>query len=147
MLNIVSICISAVALVVAIYSVVYTQYLNRFALIVCDAYIDQDEPDFPFLLSFKVMNDSPKFVVIESLTISDNVKLCPEFTPPDEPLTMYEEQDPFCGAAVVPSGGGIDFSYYCEAPVSSFIVTITAYHRINRFSKTHSFPVYLYQKQ
>lgn len=38
MLNIVSICISAVALVVAIYSVVYTQYLNRFALIVCDAY-------------------------------------------------------------------------------------------------------------
>lgn len=138
MFDIISICLSSIALVVALYSVFYTHYFNRYSIFVGDVDFDRDEEEgFPFLVSFNLINDSPKYIVIENVQLY-GIDLRPDFEPPLEPMAFHLDQSPFSGTATIPSGNRLELSYFC-ASKSSFTVTVTANRRINGFSKSKSF--------
>ena len=136
--------IAIIALLVAIYSVWYTRKTNNFKVYVDNALISPQQFN-PFLLSFEVLNDSPKAIFLESVSISGHgLKLLPDHKRIEYGDPMYYEDDeqfPFPGTTLLPINKPVEFSYYIEKPVREITITLTTNTYIRCFSKTISFTV------
>lgn len=136
--------IAIIALLVAIYSVWYTRKTNNFKVYVDNALISPQQFN-PFLLSFEVLNDSPKAIYLEAVTISgEGLKLLSDHKRVEYGDPMYYEDDeqfPFSGTTLLPINKPVEFSYYIEKPVREITITLTTNTYIRCFSKTISFTV------
>lgn len=136
--------IAIIALLVAIYSVWYTRKTNNFKVYVDNALISPQQFN-PFLLSFEVLNDSPKAIFLESVSISGaGLKLLLDHEFIEYGDSMYyedDEQSPFTESTLLPANNPVEFSYYIEKPVREITITLTTNTYIRCFSKTISFTV------
>lgn len=136
--------IAIIALLVAIYSVWYTRKTNNFKVYVDNALISPQQFN-PFLLSFEVLNDSPKAIYLESVSISgEGLKLLSDHKRVESKESLAfpdDEQFPFPGTTLLPINKPVEFSYYIEKPVQEITITLTTNTYIRCFSKTISFTV------
>lgn len=136
--------IAIMTLLASFYSVWYTRKTNNFRIHIDNPIISSQNFN-PYLLSFEVLNDSPKAIYLESVSISgDGLKLLldHEFIEYGDPM-YYEddEQSPFIKSTLLPANNPVEFSYYIKEPVKEITVTLTTNTYIRCFSKTISFTV------
>lgn len=136
--------IAILTLLVAIGGVCYTYKTNNFRVYVDNALISPQQFN-PFLLSFEVLNDSPKAIFLESVSISGaGLKLLLDHEFIEYGDSMYyedDEQSPFIKSTLLPANNPVEFSYYIKEPVKEITITLTTNTYIRCFSKTISFTV------
>lgn len=136
--------IAITTLLVAIYGVWYTYKTNNFRVYVDNALISSQNFN-PYLFSFEVLNDSPKAIYLESVSISgDGLKLLLDHEFIEYGDSMYyedDEQSPFIKSTLLSANNPVEFSYYIEKPVREITITLTTNTYIRCFSKTISFTV------
>ena len=136
--------IAVMTLLASFYGVWYTRKTNNFKVYVDNALISPQQFN-PFLLSFEVLNDSPKAIFLESVSISGaGLKLLLDHEFIEYGDSMYyedDEQSPFTESTLLPANNPVEFSYYIEKPVREITITLTTNTYIRCFSKTISFTV------
>lgn len=136
--------ISIAALLIAVYSVYYTHKTNNFRVHVDNTVISLGGFN-PYLLSFEILNDSPKAIYLEGLTISGKgLKLLPEhqYVKPNNTYILPDvEQSPFVSKTLLSVNTPVEFSYYIAEPVDLVTITIKTNVHIRCFSKATSISV------
>ena len=150
----ISLIISFLALLVAIYAVIYTHLFNRRRIAIDGFYIDSSRPSATEL-SFSINNISQKSITLESISficdgvesksIDDHVNK-PEFV--EGPLgrrilmPVLDSGEPDileCPTILLPNSH-IEFTYYLH-PFKSADIKVTCAQRIHLLSKTQTFSV------
>ena len=136
--------IAVMTLLASFYGVWYTRKTNTFRIHIDNPIISSQNFN-PYLLSFEVLNDSPKAIYLESISISgDGLELLPDHEFIEYGDSMYyedDEQSPFTESTLLPANNSVEFRYYIKEPVKEITVTLTTNTYIRCFSKTISFTV------
>lgn len=138
--GIISLIISFSALLVAVYSVLYTHHFNKRNLTIDEVYIDHDEK-YP-LLSFSINNMSPAPIRVCSLTFfndaSEIVKPL-DYSPEATPLEIHEYSNPLRQTTVIDPHDHLEVSYFFEDSIKVTAVTVVCKERIYRLHKDRTF--------
>ena len=143
--------IAVLALVAAIYAIIYTHIQNKIIVDVIDGYFDQQN-DSPFLIHFFIQNLSSKPLKIIDVKILDNnnqqIKTLEKYIPKInsflEADSTYWEQKPFTKPENLYPGSDSSFSYYLYSLETHLNISVT----VQSFSfykkkKTFKLPIVL----
>lgn len=139
-LGIISLIISLSALLVAIYSILYTHHFNKRNVDIDEVYIDRDE-EYP-LLSLSINNLSPAPIRVCSLTFFNDASeiVRPlDYSPEATPLEIHESSSPLRQATVISPHDYLEVSYFFEDPVEVAAVAVVCKERIYRLRKSRTF--------
>ena len=138
--EVLSLVIALLALLIAVYSVLYTHHFNKRSIAIDENYVDFSEK-YP-LISFCMNNMSPVPVKVCSLTFLDNsgqtVKPI-DFVPDPDSLSIVEFANPLRSTTVVNPHNSIEVSYFFEDSDKVAYVTVSCTERIYRLRKHQTF--------
>ena len=137
-----SLMISLIALLVAIYSVVYTHILNRRDLCIDEAYIDFSE-EYP-LISLCINNVSPVSVKICNVVFTDHFGEVIEpldYIPEPKPYKITEFNSPLLRTTMLEPHNALEVSYFFRDADEVANVTVYCKERIHRLRRYRKFPL------
>lgn len=141
--EILSLVIALLALIAAVYSVLYTHHFNKRSVVIDEVYVDFSE-EYP-LISFCINNMSPVPVRVCSLTFLDSsgqIVRPVSFTPELSPLRVPEFASPLLGITVIKPHDSIEVSYFFEDSDKVASVTVSCAEKIHRLRKHQTFGLY-----
>lgn len=150
-MDIINLGISAIALVISIYSVWYTRKQDKFSLEITDGYLIKIKGEPP-IISFDIFNNSPSALTIEKVELlnSKNKKLTIlyhyESRHNNNILNAYDSRlssNPFKNSIIIPSNDSLELSYYLENRIDSVKIRITTNKNIHWLSKSKIFTINL----
>lgn len=139
-LEILSFIIALSALLISVYSVIYTHRFNKRCIDVDECYVDSNGA-YP-LVSLRINNMSPMPIRVRSLVFSDSsgevvapLNYVPELTP----LQLPEFSDPLRQDTTLEPHGDLDVSYFFEDSDEIATVTVFCKERIHHLRKCCTF--------
>lgn len=149
--------IAVLALLVALYSIHYTQKMNKRKIIINNGGFYGDDSDSP-IARFEIHNISPVPITVLDIAFLDE---CGNSITPligHEPPTVfssgayniqipniipdYKYADELDSPCVLQPYSSIELGYYFEAPYLTMNIEITCAERIHNFKKTQSFSIH-----
>lgn len=139
-LEMLSFIVALSALLISIYSVIYTHRFNKRRIDIDECYIDFGEK-YP-LISFSINNLSPVPIRVRSLTFFNSsgthVRHL-DYTPVPTPMEHHEFADPLQQVTAIPPNESLEVSYFFENPDKVSTVTVLCKERIYHLHKQRTF--------
>lgn len=139
-LEILSFIVAFSALLISIYSVIYTRHFNKRRIDIDECYIDFSE-DYP-LISFSINNMSPVSIKVLSLEFSNNsgapvsyLDYIPELTS----MENHEFANPLKQATTLLPNKSLEVSYFFENHEEVSTVTVFCKERVHHLHKQRTF--------
>lgn len=139
-LEILSFVVAFFALIVSIYSVIYTHRFNKKQIDIDECYIDFSEK-YP-LISFSINNISPAPIRVRSLTFSDSSGALVntlDYEPEPAHLKIHMLANPLRQVTTILPNRSLEVSYFFEDPDEVNNVTVFCKERIYHLHKQRTF--------